>query len=537
MFRFIMAIVLYYATVTAETCPPCNDNLVELPGTTTCLCECLAGTTVHTARLIPLLDKYALHHKISDTLLFYAWRNTTIRNNESLFAHILHLWKSQTPAPAFRLQELQKASLHHAADTLFTILDKGNSLDPFLLLRWIDTKIILDEPDKIPSIACRIAAENRELLPLATDKLSSLLPDLTQKQAARVIVSFVSCIEKGETANLHEASDWAIDQLGMLRAYADQLSLVRKHPAGSTRQTELLETISRELLVAGKPREACNAACAAFSLATDSLQKQGIAGIVYAAYQKLGKADSAVFWFDRSAEKHGKPTHSGIGSLLSLGKLDEAKKAINQLPESMPKDTLRIRYLLLADSPQVAFSKAFDEQSKLAHSNMHLAWRIRTALFTGKLDTCASLLKMYHPAVSDKSAPELLDYRLFFTFGEENPEMLAKFAQIEYTMYKYKLIEASSLLCKEADTSEIGWRLALRIARRLVENGAYKDARTTLECIQAGNKPEYLYCLADVLAKDGDTARARKLLQQILKDVSSGMYASQARLLLSKIGK
>jgi tetratricopeptide (TPR) repeat protein len=502
-----------------------------------CFCSLLSNIDKNAAEVMPLIEAYARRHSVSDTLLFCAYRKETIRKNASIFSAIIHAWKRHNPSPASRVQFYRQTGAFRAMDTLCAILDYDGNLDAYLLLRWIDAKQVLEDLEAIPQLFCRVLQDKPELLPLALNQFEMLLQEVTSESAASMLNTFCEYGIGKDTLTNGDVLQWVIEQYGAKRLFTEQIDAAVKYTTGRMQRYELLRDIAQRHILSRNYIPASIAASAAYPIAVDAAQKQGIAALLFKSYKERGESDSARTWFERAgALVSGDPLEK-VEVLLASGDYRKAAEHIGILPESIARDTLTLRRLLLSDSPSIAFNIAFSENKMLARSPFAVMWRVRTALFAGNTGKCREILDSIRITPSDATASELLDYRYWLMRLSDSPEDLAKFVQIEYTMFKGEHEKASQIVCTLPPASENRWRIAVRTARRQLAFSEYAGAIATLQCTPADKEPEYLFCYADALYRNKELQKSKKMLERLIMEFPSGMYSAQARNLHSLINK
>ncbi|MBN1128429.1 MAG: hypothetical protein JXA71_05550, partial [Chitinispirillaceae bacterium] len=113
----------------------------------------------------------------------------------------------------------------------------------------------------------------------------------------------------------------------------------------------------------------------------------------------------------------------------------------------------------------------------------------------------------------------------------------AAWAAIEADLYTGNAEQAVKRINTHPIPDELGAALLLRILRKLKETGDAARIVATVEDRGAQPcEPECRYRYAEALAATGNTAKARRLLLQLLHDVPSGVFSQKARILLAQLG-
>ena len=506
-----------------------------VPVSDSCLCSVMARGSADEA--VAVGSAFTRYFRVRDTLLFCAWRNRTLRENRKLFTLLLRGWKKNRPYLNAVLAAYQKAGATRRMDTLLTILDHERELEVHQLLEWIEAKQVLDDYDSVPGLFCRIIRGRPQLQPLALNRFELLLDELSPVLADSLLHRFGRAVSAAPVADSAAVRRWIIDQYGRKLLFGRQIAAVLHSGKNTAEQCSLLHAIARSCIDDRLFRPAIAAGTALYGLDCAAGMRQETAALLHGAYRALGKRDSAAFWLERSGVTTEKNRLEAVELHLSLGNLPKAAELLKMLPPSIGRDTLYLRYLLLSDSLAPALHRAFDDNTPLARAPFpRMIWRVRTSLFCGMADTCIRLLDSVaaHPAFAT-AVPLFQDYHYWLLRLASSPQELAKFRQIEYTLFKDDRKKASRLLCESQRDSTNDWRIAVRIAEEQLAHSEAADAVSTLRCTPAGRQSEYLYCLADALLHDQSYREARELLQRLLLEFPVDQYTTRARLLLARI--
>ncbi|MBN1307299.1 MAG: hypothetical protein JXA18_05245 [Chitinispirillaceae bacterium] len=503
-----------------------------------CLCTLIARQPeIKAAALVPLVRAFARHNPVSDTLLFCGWRHRLRRETGSVFAALRHAWKRQHPSLNAALLAYQQAGAADRIDTLCTIFDRENGLDAHILLRWIDAKEVLDDYAPVPDLFCRVISERPQLTPLALNRFETILDELAARRCDTLLQRFAGCpFGKAPQTDTAAIRSWIIEQYGRKGLFSRQLEMVSSLENNGDRRCGLLHSIARRRLERQRYAEAAAAALALYRCTSESERRRGAASLLYESYRALGLNDSAKTWLERAGVTSEKSRIEAIELYQRAGDYAKAAELIPLLPGSLARDTLYLRQLLLCDSLPAALRFVYDDRNALFRSDRHLAlWRVRTTLFCGKIDTCLALLDSINVDPAHSFAGELMDYRYWLLRLADFPEALAKFVQIEYTLFKGDLKKAAELFCASGRAVGDAWRIGVRIARLQIEQSEAAAAAATLRCAPAEREPEYLYCMAEAQFRDGAFEGARSVLERLILEFPTSMYAVQGRLLLVRM--
>lgn len=541
---YCFVLASFFSTVSVfSECPPFSELRARITAeepdasTTvdeTCICSLFTDSKRKNHETVPLVQIYARHTPISDSLLFCAWRNLTGKENGSLFAAVLAGWKRHNPSLARKLRRLERLGSIRRIDTLCTILDSHGGLDAHILIRWIDTKEVLDDHHSIPPLLCRSIRGQPGLAHLALNRFRKILDGLSSPLADSLLNDFSRCHFTGaDTAMIWS---WIIESYGRKKLFTAQIDLVLMLEHDRMKLGEHLEALAEQRLKKKQYRAAVEAA---LLLVNKTPQKSGVrsraAGILYKAYNALGEPDSARIWMEKTDISSEKELAAAVELYQHLGRHDSAASLIARMPPSIARDTLRIRHLLLSDSLEEAAGMIAQNGIPYRRLPQHyLIWQARTALFNGRPGLCAARIDSTGIRPEYAAASELMDYRYWLHRFADDGEALAKFTQIEYTLFKGNTKQAAKLLCSARLSSSAAWRLGVRIAYRQMDRSD-STAVSTLECTPAHKEPEYLLCLADAYFHNGVYTKVRSLLEKLILEFPVNIYTTRARVLLSRI--
>ncbi|MBN1578939.1 MAG: hypothetical protein JW913_20425 [Chitinispirillaceae bacterium] len=510
----------------------------SVPLSEVCLCSLIVRQPeINAATFAALIAAFARHNPVSDTLLFFGWRQHLRRETGPVFAAIRHAWKQYHPSASTALLAYQQIGATGRIDTLCTILDQEKGLDAYLLLRWIEAKQVLDDYAPVPGLLCRVISERHQLTPLALSRFETILDELTAPRCDTLLQRFANCAFGGakqtDTASLRS---WIIDQYGRKGLFDRQLYVVSSLEKNSAGRCRSLHSMARQRFGRQQYAAAAAAARALHRCTSKRELRQDAASLLYQSYRAMGLSDSAKTWLELAGVNSEKSRIEAIELYQHLGDHQKAADLIHLLPQSLARDTLYLRQLLLCDSIPEALRFAGDHNNALSRSEHHrVLWRARTTLYGGKTDTCLALLDSIKLTAAYPFAVELMDYRYWLLRLADAPETLAKFIQIEYTLFKGDRDKAAELFCRSGLAGGHAWRIGLRIARRQIEQSEAAAAVATLRCAPAEREPEYLYGMADAQFRIGAFQAARSMLERLILEFPASIYTVQGRLLLSRV--
>lgn len=543
-----IVVMMLLTTALYGACPPLQQG--ELLGRATgagslphiseeCLCEAMAGSKERAGVIIPEFEKYCATRGVSDTLLFCAFRTAALRKNQSLFGAVVHCWKEHHKSTVSVVQQYIESGKMREADTLCSILDIAGGAEPALLMRWIDVKVVLDDVEGVPALLCRIVEERPGLLPLALNKFTQMLEEVETARAVVLLGTFSHGIRVESHGDSSEIMMWLLEQFGQKKAYAEQIRTVNRFETSAENRSEILRLIALRYSEAGLHEIAISVADSAYASATTASQRQECAALLFKEYTGLGKEERAKVWLERSVGiKQSVETRTGAVALYqNSGLFDSAAKYLILLPDSRARDTLTIRQWLFRDSVQRAFAEVCSLQFLPDGFSGTLLWKLRCALFAARFDVASELVGALSPPEAALLPAEVTGYRYWLLRLMEEPEELAKFSQIQYTLFKGNRSKASKLVCSSPQRSKNRWRLALYVAQMQMAQGEVADALQTLGCAPAEGEPEYLTVLAEVNLRKGEVETAKSAAQKVLTLFPASPHAAKARLLLVQIAK
>lgn len=513
-----------------------KTDLTALPGETG-LCSLLVSCHTGASKTVELISAYGRVHKISDTLLFCAFRNPTLREDRSFFAALYQAWKRANDPPLRSINEYRMRSDAAKVDTLCMIIDREEQLNAYALLQWMDAKHVLDDYNPVPRLVCRIIAERVALTDLALNQFEIILEELEPSVCDTLLKNFRQCLHDeaphADTAALHS---WIIHKYAQKGMFGRQIETLLDMEKSPRLRCEKLCLVTQDLIDQRLYREAEFAARAALKHAQSDKERRNVARLLFRSFINRNRLDSAVVWLERTDPESDRDIMDAVIVYQGTGKHEKAARLIGSMPESLSRDTLRLRHLLLTDSGAAALTFVADERTRLGRMKpVRRLWHIRVTLYCAPQDQCLTLLDSMKVGPSDPFATEIMDIRFWLMLLADNPEALAKFRQIEYTLFKGGYDNASKLLRDAAMERRIAWRLAVRIAGRQIEASLPSLAVATLRSVEADDEPGYLYELANALWLSGDNRTAKELLERLLLEFPADIHTGRARILLSRL--
>ena len=525
-----------FDTVSSYLLTPARKERGTVPSEA-CLCSLLVQSPQRTAStVVPLIQAFARYTPVSDTLLFCAWRQKQKREFGSVFAAVLHAWKQHHPSLNAALLRFQQTGAVGKIDTLCRIFDREGELDVILLLRWIEAKQILDDYAPVPGLLCRVISGRPELTPIALNHFESILDEVATQRIDTLMGHFIACAFSGPKTDTNAIRSWVIDLYGRKQLFDRQLELLSALEKNTSRKCEHLQSIALQRFRVRQFTPAAAAAKLLYNCSSERKFRQDAASLLYQIYHALGMNDSAKIWLELAGVTSENSRCEAIELYQQLGDYSKAAGLIHLLPESLARDTLHLKQLLLCDSLSAALRFVSDSTTALARSAyLLLLWRVRIAFYSGKTDRCLALLDSNKVNPTHPYASEFMEYRYWLLRLADSPEALAKFIQIEYTLFKGDREKAARLLCSAGPMGGNAWRIALRIARRQIDNSEAAAAVSTLRCAPAEGEPEYLYRLAEAQLRDGTDNEAKTVLERLIVEFPGNLYTIQGRLLLSQL--
>ena len=502
----------------------------------TCLCSLFVRTPMKNRNAEKLITAIIRYHPITDTLLLCLHKQRIIRENARLMTSVCTAWKERYPSLNIVFDRYRQSGNIHRIDSLYMILDQQRLLNAHQLLQWIDTKKVLDDYRSIPALYCRIITVQPSLTTLALNQLNAIINEIDAQLADSLLTEFSICKFNSSKSESGELFRWILDQFGRKGLYTRQLELLTEKIHPSTQRDTILTEIATAYLKRGAYHPAVKTAGALYRSTGDPNFKHTAAVVLYQSYRSLGMFDSARTWIQHTDIISERDRIDAIEMYHHLKDFKSASTLLIKLPHSLNHDTLRIRHLLMQDSLSGALRYAFDTTTLLHRTpSAALLWRVRTTLFNGKAAQCAALLDSAKLSPSSNNAQELLEYRYWLKRLSSTTEALAKFSQIEYTLFKGDSRHAAKLLCESNPAMDEAWRLAVHIARNQITRSDPDGAVATLTCVPEVHEAEYRYCLAEAYILKGNPEKGRLLLEKLLLEFPGNMYTTKGRLLLSRM--
>lgn len=534
--------VLFYISLTAAAdCPDLSALEQTLrsssPIPESCICSLLTKRHPNNA-VIPLIQKFARSHQVTDTLLLCSYRQARQKEMSTVMAVVLKAWKKNNSSLSATLRTLQKFGASKRMDSLCIIMDTYSTLSAVEMLQWVDIKVVINDLAPVPDLMCRIIDERPQLTAVALNQFSKLLVDLPPKRCDTLLQEFTNCKIRHHKRYRTEIFPWLLNQFGEKLLFTQQISLLNSLGESSGKRINMLIDIVRSRFSGKHYRAAAQAAATAYHAATADSTKQTAAVLAYYSFRQLDEPDSAVVWFERITLKSDNENSDAAALYQKTGDLKKAAALLRKIPPSLSRDTLMLRHWLYSGAFDSASGFIISDTGPLSRRPAILPlWKIRISLFSGKFEQCRAIIDSLQDIPKKSGASEILGYRYWFLRLGNTPEALAIFSQIEYTLFKGDRKKAASLLCEATFSSVLRGKLALRIAAKQLSGGEAADALHTLECAPLENDPAYLYTLAEVFHQNGNDTKAESLLKKLLTDFPVSIHTSRGRVLLTALKK
>ncbi|MBN1759225.1 MAG: hypothetical protein JW863_12945, partial [Chitinispirillaceae bacterium] len=340
-----------------------------------CICSVLNRADDNDAAA--LITTYTKHVPVSDTLLFCAFRHPRLHSG-TIWQTLLNGWKKAHPALGKVTEEYRRTGAIPRLDTLLRILDSERALGAYQLLQWIEVKEVLDDMAPVPALFYRILQQRPQLKPLALNRFEQLLDGLDKARTDSLLQRFAAeatTDPRTVPADLHR---WIIGQYGRKHLYTRELAMAQSIDVPPAARCSLLLLIGHSCMATGSYSAAIAAGKALLRHPCDSALRREAALYLFTAYKAADKPDSAAIWLEKSGIASTVRRREAIELYLSLGENAKASKQLGKMAPSLMRDTLYLRYLLLADSLGAARRFTAAPATHLARSGFpRLAWRFR----------------------------------------------------------------------------------------------------------------------------------------------------------------
>jgi hypothetical protein len=488
-----------------------------------------------------IIEQYFTHTKSKGhTVLFSGFRNKAIFKNSDLWPVIKAGWMKKNRSPDEAFSALLDEGFPAMADTVFTIFDSASVLDKYDMARWARVKSVTGDYYKIPDLLCRsVKSADRRFIEISLMQFSEILQETGPEVTDTVVELFSQNCFPSLRMNDQEKStifSWVIGTWGESNKYRKQIEFVKRSVSSEQEQCTLLYQLSESNYTRNNYIAAAAAASAAYNVKGDENSKHQAAKIAFQSWVALNRSDSVMVWLERAGIENDIGRTEAVTLYQNKGLLDKSKQLIDALPQSLSKDTLRIRQSLCGnEKEEVAFALLEKSPHLSQEPVLSEIWRLQLLLFHKKFATFQHEIDSLRMLQDWSYFPQLLRYRYWVQICGGQEDLLAIWAAVEYNNFTGKPQNSSVLFSGGAITEPLRSLLALEVAKVLSTQSVEEVVRFFDACKDTFSNPGVLYCKAEANLGMGNQKLAADLLQSIVMNYPYDVYSGKARILLKKV--
>jgi len=525
--------------------------------------------------LAPIFSARASKNRFPIDLLFSLYRIKQLSGDAALWGRIVDIWAATSPrTPDAILAESGEGGALPIADTLYRALDAAGRLDAQGLLRYGRVRCLVSDYRGAASIYCRAAADKR-LEHIAVTQMEQFFADADSAVKSSALRSFLACVLALPDADTVLYRNRLADFYGRHGHFDEEISLLTALNTRSAPVGRRLADAARAHFAQRRYRLAATAASAAYNRMEEGDQTRPSAAFTaYQAYTQIKARDSALIWLRVSGATDKDAKILAVALNQETGRLEEAARLLEQLPPSLPKDTLTVRAYIFSGEIGKALNHvaASTATSWIMYPRERALWRIRCLIFQGQPYEAAPALDSLKFMPLWNATSETLRYKYWLQKLDEGgaPQGAAQaWGRLEYYIYTGDLGAAAKLLRGFFDANGAagiqpgggaawaGEAMAVRLAGAMAANSKHAEALEALEMVGGGGRgrgnvpnlnlnlnlnfnidnnrsPEYMFVKAEALRGLGRNDEARDIAQKILTEHPGDVFAQRARMLLVK---
>lgn len=473
-------------------------------------------------------------------LLISGFRNKTIYKNSELWQAIKKGWLKKNRSPHEAFMALLNDGFPAMADTVYTIFDDDTILDKYDMARWANVKSVTGDYYKIPDLLCRsLKAADKRFIEFTFLQFSQLLQEAGPEITDTVVELFSQhCFPSLKMDDEEKSSvfSWIIGTWGEQNKYRKQIEFIKLSVPREQEQCALLCQLSESNFMRRNFVAAAAVASAAYNVKGDEHSKKLAAKVALKSWVALNRSDSVMAWIERAGLENDIGRTEAVVLYQNKGNIDKSKQLLDALPQSLSKDTLRIRQSLCAkEKEDVAFSLLEKSPHLSQEPVLSQIWRLQLLLFYNKFATFQHEVDSLRMLPDWSYFPQLLRYRYWVQICGGQEDMLAIWAAVEYNNSIGKPQNSSVLFSGGAIAEPQRSLFALEVANELSKKSAEEVVQFFDSCNDTFSDPGVLYCKAEANFGTGNQKLAVELLQSIVINHPYDVYSGKARVLLKKV--
>ncbi|MBN1130846.1 MAG: hypothetical protein JXA71_17795, partial [Chitinispirillaceae bacterium] len=335
--------------------------------------------------VVELVETWSESHGFSMRLLSGISRLQAQRGDAETGKRIVALWEKRNKSFSAAVSEFSAAGRQGSADSLFRAVDRCMLLGPDALLRWARIKEVRGAFRQSAALHCRAMAGEPRIRSVALHQFSHLLENASRDSVRVALGELRRCIFSLPETDTSRMQQWIADAYARNGCDSEEIGVLTQFsPLSPSLVTRLLD-IARIQYRRGNHSLAVIAARHCFDNAAEAHRMQTAAAVLCHAYDALGKADSSLYWVQRSDLSSEKGKIEAVALYQRRGRPADAEKLLHELRPSLARDTLAVRQRLFAGDIEGA-GALVGTAAWNDHPREALLWKTRTLVFTARFD-------------------------------------------------------------------------------------------------------------------------------------------------------
>jgi tetratricopeptide (TPR) repeat protein len=531
-FRFLFLPVFFTILSAAAWSRAADKNESAcLPGSEpadTCLCRLLEGVSSSDS-VMTFLKRWSEKKHLSNAALVNCYKSK-LRSHARHWQEIIRIWEKSNGTPYEVFVALVNSGRQEEADRIFTVFESEGKLDSHDLLRWAKVKSVIGDFKRIPGLVCRFIDAEPRLTSVALNQFNGFLDEMSPSAADSAIKGFLSCGLAKPGSDSATIISWTADACSRLGFYDLEIEILSLSRLPSI-QEKLLDA-AKNRFSRRKYREAIKAAKKFYEIKPN----KEAATIIYRSFRETGADDSAITWIERTGYRTDNSITEAVILYQNAGQFNKASALIDSLPRSLGRDTLILRQYLFTGEREKAADAVKSSTFLNKSEKLTVLWKIRTLLFSRRMDEFLEYLKKVKIVPSWDNAGELLSYKYRMQRLAKSTVALDTWAEIEYNIYIGKPQQATGVLAEAKVSDDLKGHLILHLAGALIDRGENRAALSLLSTWKESKPtPEFLYCKGEALFRTGETDSAMGIMKRIVMEFPGDIFSGKARIFLSEI--
>ncbi len=486
--------------------------------------------------IVDLLNRRKDSRGFSSELLVSLSNYESILNSGALWKSLVSFWKQANQPVYNHLVSLGEGGRMPFADSLYEVLHSSAELNSHDYLRWGRILSLLGKYPKAAKVYCRVCQLEPVMAHVALSQMWQFFTEGEPSKIAPAVDQFRSCIFGGTVRDTVLFRTWMADLCAEIGLYDKQVDVLVGLETRGEPVAESLVDIARSHFLSRRYRFALKPAMLAFQRLGKGELRTNAAIMAYKSYQELGISDSALVWLKRAELTSPARLADAASFYQGTGHLATAKRLIDSLPASLPKDTLVLRHTLFTGELINALKLTAQLDTLKTHVREWVLWRGRILIFSNRADEAIALLDSLPFSPSWSGSSEILNYKFRYNKLLDDQNASKLWSDLEFLIYTGNLQKAKQLLLSINIDDENRQMLAAVLGRVMTEKGNADETLEMLDSLSIKKPgPEILYFRAEALYIVGRLKESSLAAEQILLEYPTDVFAQKARILLSGI--